>query len=352
MTIAKVAQVAGVSTATVSRVINNKGNVSENAAQLVRDAMRKVGYSPLPPSRRPGPSASDPQARRKTDVLALVIPEVNSGYYPSLIKGFNDRAGSMHRQVIVCDTRNDETRQGDIVLQLIDKHVEGVAMVPAHSTQPPLHQFRQLREHGIPLVLIHRRVDQVRAPLIKLPIDKIIRMVTEKILAMGHRRLAFLGAVRGAVTERTMRQVVAEAGLPDDALTIIYQRSGSQDRSWPSYDTIVEEFFALPTWPTVVYCGFDPLAEYLYLRATRQGVQIPEDLSIVSFGGAQRDLGMLKYLTAATVDEVAVGEQAAMLLDQSIGGAATDADTTELEIAFSFYQGATLAAPSVAAQSR
>ena len=107
----------------------------------------------------------DAQMRLRSglDAFALLLPDTQNGYYPSLLAGFEAAAGGLRSQVLVINTRNDSHRQADGILQLIDKKVAGAAIVPAMSPSTPAYQVRQLQQHEIPVVLCHRGVEGVRA---------------------------------------------------------------------------------------------------------------------------------------------------------------------------------------------
>ena len=96
------------------------------------------------------------------DIFALIIPESRSGFYPSLQRGFNEAAAAIQNQVIVSDTDNDPLKQADVILQLIDKSVAGVAIVPTTISPTPSHQLRPLQDRNIPVVFCHRRVEGIQ----------------------------------------------------------------------------------------------------------------------------------------------------------------------------------------------
>src|SRR5882724_7792115 len=104
--------------------------------------------------------------RSGLDAFALVLPDTQKGYYPSLLSGFEAAAGALRSQVLVVSTSNDACKQADGILQLIDKKVAGAAIVPAMSPPTPAYQIRQLQQHQIPVVLCHRSVEGVRAPVL------------------------------------------------------------------------------------------------------------------------------------------------------------------------------------------
>jgi DNA-binding LacI/PurR family transcriptional regulator len=127
MTLVRVAEMAGVSKATVSRVVNQLGNVHPDTANAVRQAIRKAGYRP--PERRQGRRARTvevPKSAVSLAAYALLIPEVSGGLYMSLQEGFESAAQARHHQILVCNSENSVYRQADQILQLMHKRVAGV----------------------------------------------------------------------------------------------------------------------------------------------------------------------------------------------------------------------------------
>ena len=93
---------------------------------------------------------TDNRSRQKLDVFAMVTPETENAFYPSLLGGFENATSNMHHQTLIGNSRNDLDVQARIVLQLLDKQVAGIAMVPVASQPTPSYQIRQLQQRGIP----------------------------------------------------------------------------------------------------------------------------------------------------------------------------------------------------------
>ena len=145
--------------------------------------------------------------RSGLDAFALILPNTQKGYYPSLLAGFDSAAAAVRSQILVVSTLNDSHRQADGILQLIDKKVAGAAIVPAMSPPTPAYQIRQLQQHQIPVVLCHRGVEGVRAPLLAFDGNNVGRMAGEAMLKRDHRHVAFVS------TWRTELALQFEAGL-------------------------------------------------------------------------------------------------------------------------------------------
>src|ERR1043165_4021725 len=133
------------------------------------------------------------------DIFGLVIPDTRGGFYPSLQRGFHEAAANQHNQVIICDSGNDHFRQADALLQLIDKKIAGVAIVPTTSPPTPPHHIRPLHERGIPVVFCHRRVEGVQAPLVSFSAVEAGKRAGWAMLQKGHRRAAFFAFQRAGL---------------------------------------------------------------------------------------------------------------------------------------------------------
>jgi DNA-binding LacI/PurR family transcriptional regulator len=254
------------------------------------------------------------------DVFALVLPETQRGYYPSLQRSFEDATTALHNQMLVCCSDNNVDKQGNIILQLVDKQVGGLAIVPALTSPPtPPYQIRQLQRNGIPVVFCHRRVEGCCAPLLAIPFEQIGRMAGEALVRRGHRRVAYFAlrpSVISGLYEAGLRGVLEASGGALPSEHVFQGQSGSLDPATAEGEILeaLKSMLARPSPITAIFATFDSLAELIYLLLMRLGVRVPEDVSIVSFGGVVRRGAVQHLLTAVTVDEVQIGREAAELL--------------------------------------
>lgn len=280
------------------------------------------------------------------DLFALVIPETRSGYYPSLQRGFHDASVGRHNQVIVCDTENDPFRQADALLQLMDQKVAGIALVPTTSPPTPAHQIRPLRERGIPVVFCHRAIPGVQAPLVTFSALEVGRVAGQAMLERGHRQVAFFISQRGGLSahyEQGLREALRRGGgdLPD-----AFVRYDNSTKATAEHERFLQDnlqaLLGAPTPPTAIFCSFDSEAELVYLLLNRMGVKVPEQMSLVGFGGTWREGAIARRLTSVAVDEEELGRQAAKLLDEMRRRARPLDDATEVVLPVSLTAGETL----------
>ena len=290
---------------------------------------------------------------RGQDIFALVVPETRGGFYPSLLHGFEAAAGRVRHQTIICATDNHVGQQADIVLQLLDKEIGGVALVPTSQPLTPAYQVRQLQKRGIPLVFCHRRVDGIAAPLLAIPFRKAGRLAGKALAECGHRRVAFVTTHRSPVTPAWLdglREGMRAGGCDAPAELVCIGESYVLEEE--TLLASLEQLFAGSDHPTALFCSFDSIAEMIYFMLPRLGLQAPRDVSLLGFGGAWRDGILTKRLNSVVIDEIDTGRQAVALLHEMRRGDRPLEDNTEIVLKLDISQGETLAAPKSKTISR
>ncbi len=324
MSIAAVAKLAGVSNATVSRVLNRHGSVHPTTVRLVEEALAQAKYV-VRGRNRVGASVGE---RPALTAFALIVPEIASGLYGSLQEGLVSEAGALHHQIILCNSDNNVYKQADEVLQLIHKRVAGVALVTATSSPTPIYHIELLQRSGIPVVLLHRDVPDTQTPVIRLPLEQIGYEAGRALIAKGHRRIVLMSGEECASShlyEEGLSRSLSEVGadLPGH---FIYRCSGCVPLSIPDKEkSILDMLRQLQAMspadrPTALFATFDSIAESIYMCLTRAGVRVPDDMSLIGFGSQQRDGAIISRLNSVVVDEFRVGVQAAQFLSQMAQG--------------------------------
>ncbi|HEV56470.1 MAG TPA: GntR family transcriptional regulator [Phycisphaerales bacterium] len=269
-------------------------------------------------------SAVDPAVAAKSGTLeaySLIIPEIRRSLFPSLAKGFDAHAGSENHQTLICNTDYDIHKQGNIILQIIDKRMAGVAIVPPTTQTTPVHQIRQLRANHIPVVFCHRGVPGVTAPVITWDFEQVGQIAARALVERGHRDVLFFGIYRYEVTEayeRGLRAVMESRGLRLPRERVVHGPSeiGADDAK----DRMLLEILRRPDRPTAVFCSDDNEAERVFWIAYQIGIRVPDELSIIGFGDAHRHTVFFKRLASVTVDEFELGVRAAQTLGQMCAG--------------------------------
>jgi DNA-binding LacI/PurR family transcriptional regulator len=288
------------------------------------------------------------RTRSGLDAFALILPNPQRGYYPSLLAGFEAAAAAVRSQVIVINTHNNSHRQADGILQLIDKKVAGAAIVPAMSPPTPAYQIRQLQQHQIPVVLCHRGIDGVRAPLLAFNGDDVGRLAAEAMLKAGHRHAALISTWRTELAQRFeagLRNTLHAAGASLDPDSVVYVEADG-DTNPADYESrmekAIDDLVSRKRPPTAIFVTFDDVAELIYLHLIRRSIRVPDDVSLISFGGITRLGAMQQMMTAVTVDEMQLGKYAAELLEEMRRGKRPIEADDRREIPLAISKGQTL----------
>lgn len=282
--------------------------------------------------------------KRGQDIFALVVLETREGFYPSLLHGFESAAVDIHYQTLVCSTGNDVGRQADIFFQLLDKEVGGIALNPTSQPLTPAHQVRQLQKQGVPIVLLHRSVEGISAPLLSIPFREVGRMAGQALAERGHRRMAVFDSLWTPVASEILDGFNAGAGEGgcDRPTEQVFTAANSVLRE-EDVLAALKKTFAKAEPPTAIFTTTDALAEMIYVLLPQLGLRVPDDVSLVGFGGAWRDGALMQRLTSVVVDEAGTGRRAVSLLHEMRCGerAIDDSEVFVMELGLS--EGQTLA---------
>ena len=281
------------------------------------------------------------------DAFALVIPDTRTGFYPSLQRGFHEASERLNNQVIVCDTYNDPHRQASALLQLMDKEVAGVAIVPTTVNETPRYQIRPLHLRGIPVVFCHRRVEGIKAPLVTFSAVDVGKLAGTALARHGHKRVAFFSPTTGAMAPSYLQGF--RAGLRAGGVSMPEKNVCSADT--PTFSSEHSDFVRKQLQqlmkgaarPTAIFCTFDTEAEVVFFELAAMGIKVPGDVSLVGFGGRWREGPLARRLVSVTVDEEELARKAVNLLHEMRRKERSLDDVAEVILPLELSQGETLA---------
>lgn len=307
-TILDVAKLAGVSTATVSRVINAPETVRIQTREKVARAMKTCNYKYN--------SLARGFATKQSNTIGLIIPTINNPVFAESTRGVQDYAGQRRIQVILGNTYYQYDQEETLVEILREKQVDGLIIT---STNPRGKILKTLLDDGYPFVLLYSTVKP--GPIWAVGIDNYRGgyRVTDHCVSLGHRRI---GMVAGnfSMSDRSFhrwhgyRQCLLDHGIPYDKDLLIqtdYTLTGGRDS--------VKTLLSMADPPTAVFCSNDYLALGAMKGARELGLNLPGDLSIAGFDDIQIASYVIPALTTIRQPAYEMGKLGAELLFQRMG---------------------------------
>ncbi|MEU5134244.1 LacI family DNA-binding transcriptional regulator [Streptomyces californicus] len=266
-----VAAEAGVSVATVSRVLNGHPSVSQEARTRVLAAVEALGYRPNAVAR----SLRTAQTR----TLGLVISDVLNPYFTELARFVEEEARALGYSVIIGNADERPDLQDHHVRTLIDRRIDGLLVSPADGGTPLL---RDVALSGTPMVFVDRWIPGIDVPVVRADGTGAVRDLVAHLHGLGHRRLAII-AGPAATTTGDERVEAFRGALRDHGLALPDAYIGQGDFQAASGRRATEGFLELAEPPEVVFAA-DNLMALGALDAIRaRGLRVPEDVALAAF---------------------------------------------------------------------
>ena len=279
-------------------------------------------------------------------MFALIADQLREGFYPSLIQGFQRRCTGITHQAIIGCSRNDIHVQADLILQMIDQNVAGVALVPATSTPTPVHHVRQLQKHYIPVVFCHRAARGVSAPCVTWSGSQVGRLAGEAFARRGRKNVCFITPHQSELADayaEGLGSALAEADVPfPESRYLRYGGVLPDEHARPAVQKMLQSLYESSERPDAIFCGSVPDAELVYLTAQSMGWRIPEELSLICFGGKWRHGALAERMTSVAVDEQGIGAKAAEILHEIREGRRAIDDDERVVFGVELLEGETL----------
>ena len=302
-TIREIADLAGVSIATVSRVLNGRGDVAEETRELVSRIIRDNGYTANRTAR--GLSAG------RSGLVGVLVPLVYPAYFSAILSGAAEALAEQDLRVVLSPTGHEHDREVTLLERLMHGLTDGALIVlPEESSE----ELERLLDHGYRFVVVD--------PL--MPLDERIPSVSAAhtsgahhamghLLGLGHRRIAAITGPRGWVATEDRRRgyhaALASAGIlprPELEAEADFEIGGGVEAAGRLLD--------LTEPPTAIFAFNDNLAIGTIQAARTRGVRVPEDLSVVGFDDIEHATIVTPTLTTVRQPLAEMGRTAVSLL--------------------------------------
>lgn len=311
-TIRDVARLAGVSLATVSRVLSDGDYpVSAELKQRVRDAVAQLGYVPNTVAR----SLRQDVSRD----IGLVIPNISNPFYLQTMLGINDALNKKDYSLILCNTMRNAQQERVYLRQLFERKVRGIILSSVDENADIVEEYGK---KGMKFVLLDQKITGMESTGINFDSRAGARMATEHLISLGHSRIAFatMPMTRWTRTEMHMgyRDALVLAGLGYDS-RLVYERMPEKLAPYADFELeagkmIAESFLADGCPATAIVCINDMLAIGLIKTLKARGVRVPEDVSVFGFDDIPFASTFEPPLSTVHYPAIETGRLAAMML--------------------------------------
>jgi len=271
MRIKDVALEAGVSTATVSHVINQTKFVTEETRQKVLNAVEKLNFYPNAHART--------LASGRSNIIGLLISDITNPFFPELVKSIEAEAFEQGFNIMLFNTNYDAGRAADYVRRLIELKVAGVALMTA-ELEPAL--IDELARKEVRVVFNDLGIVSEYMSNIVLDYSAGIDEAVRHLVSLGHKRIAHISGssrIRSGVIRRDAFIEAINRYLPENQDSLIFEG----DFRFESGRSAANEILSLDDLPTAIVVANDMMALGAMQELKSNGIKIPQDISIVGF---------------------------------------------------------------------
>jgi LacI family transcriptional regulator len=318
-TIRDIAELAGVSIATVSRVLNGRPDVAPETREAVLGVVRAERFTT-------NRSASS-LPRGRTGLIGVTIPIVHAAYFAFILSGAAEALYEEDLRAVLCPTQHEHDREVDLLGRLMHGTTDGaLLMLPSETPE----ELQALRNNGYPFVVVDARAPLPQGlPAVMAANASGAKQATEHLLALGHRRIGVITGPRdwNASDERLVGYQAALAGagvMPVAELEVEGDFEQEVGRARAA------QLLSLPDPPTAIFAFNDDMAVGTLAAAADRGLRVPDDLSVVGFDDSEQAAIVTPPLTTVYQPLAEMGRMAVSLLTRLLDGQRLEALRVEL----------------------
>ncbi len=303
ITIYDVAREAGVSMATVSRVVNGNPNVKPTTRKKVLAAIERLGYRPNAVARG--------LASKKTTTVGVIIPDISSMFFAELARGIEDIATMYKYNIILCNSDQRLEKELQLINTLLEKQVDGLLFMGAKIKEDHL---QSLTTASVPVVLAATRDPDNVLPSVTIDHFQAAYDAVQALIRRGHKRIAMITGpltdpLGGIMRYEGYKQALIDAGLsPDESLV------ANGDYRYESGLRKMNEFLRLNARPTAVFAASDEMAIGAIHAVQDAGMSVPDEMEVIGFDNVRLAEMVRPRLTTVVQPMYDIGAVAMRLL--------------------------------------
>jgi LacI family transcriptional regulator len=303
-----VARQAGVSTTTVSHVLNGTRHVNEDTKARVLAVVEQLNFQPS--------SVARAMVRQETKTIALIVPDNLHPFFSELAYSVEAYAFAAGYNIMLCQSERNPQKERAYLDMLVSKRVDGVLHMTTDYQDP---QLEPLLANGIPVATFDRDYSDTdrRIDCVRIENERGAYIATQHLLALGHRRLACIWVPSG----RSYGRLTGfEAALRAEGIVVDPDLLCAGDWSLESGWHAAEQLLRLPEPPTAIFASNDNMAIGAMACIHDCGLRVPQDVSVVGFDNISLARFSAPLLTTFATPINEVGERLCRLLFDRIDG--------------------------------
>lgn len=270
-TIYDVAREAGVSMATVSRVVNGNPNVKPTTRKKVSEAIKRLGYRPNAVARG--------LASKKTTTVGVIIPDISSVFFSELARGIEDIATMYKYNIILCNSDQNKDKEIRLIQTLLGKQVDGIVFMGGKITEEHAEEFNNT---SVPIVLAATVDESKKIPSVNIDYEQAAYEVVSGLIEKGHRKIGFIDGplevpISGKEKLNGYKRALKEAAIPFDETLL-----SVGDYTYESGKEATEQFLDQESKPTAIFADSDEMAIGAITQIQDRGLKVPDDIEVIS----------------------------------------------------------------------
>lgn len=303
VTIYDVAREAGVSMATVSRVVNNNPNVKPQTRKKVFEAIERLGYRPNAVARG--------LASKKTTTVGVVIPDISNAIFAEVARGIEDIANMYHYNIILCNADKRKEKEIRVINTLLEKQVDGLLFMGGAVTDEHLQAFKTA---NVPIVLCATTDENGLIPSVDIDHESAAFDAVQALINEGHTRISMISGTlqdpaNGFARFQGYKRALETAGITYDEDLV---RIGNY--RYESGTEAMKYFLGLENRPTAVFAATDEMAIGAIHSIQDSGLKVPQDISVISVDNSRMASMVRPQLTAVAQPMYDIGAVSMRLL--------------------------------------
>ncbi|MFC0904092.1 LacI family DNA-binding transcriptional regulator [Clostridium sp. MT-14] len=284
-----VAREAGVSIATVSRVLNDVDVVNEETKKRVLAAIKKLGY-------RPNIVARSLKTQR-TRTIGIIIPDISNQFYPEIVRGAEDVANIYDYNIMLCNTDLNIEKEMEYLKVLKEKMVDGVLYM-SNSLEPNILEL--IKQLEFPMVLVESTNKKENIPSVTIDNEKAAYDGVAYLIKKGNKKIAYIGAGEDTVNASAVRYKGYKRALEENNLKLdrdkIYFTSSKAKNGYKGINEILNKAKI-----DSIFCTSDEIAIGVINALRDNGISVPDDIDVMGFNNIY--LASIFYPKLTTVSQ-------------------------------------------------